>query len=91
MENTEKNRLIGNFMEWKNIPPITTEEGSLTFCNGFEFLDKTKFHCSWDWLMPVVEKIEEFNLTVDIQNIPGLGQYCRIYSAPFNSSLGTTK
>lgn len=28
-----------------------------------------KYHSSWNWLMPVVEKIESFNLTVTVKKI----------------------
>ena len=31
--------------------------------------DGLKYHTSWDWLMPVVEKIEKMNTTVVIEGI----------------------
>tara|TARA_R110000751_G_scaffold297311_1_gene406835 strand:- start:441 stop:785 length:345 start_codon:yes stop_codon:yes gene_type:complete len=69
----ESNRLIAEFMGFQN-----TKLGWYDFeevllnqeDNTFDFL---KFHTSWDWLMPVVEKIKEikipkskFDLNIDI-------------------------
>lgn len=51
----ENDRLIGEFMMLglpKNFPKIWKE---------FEKLD---YHKSWDWLMPVVEKIETIKLPI---------------------------
>ena len=59
----EGNKLIAEFMEWRmlNGSCMTPYEdagmlngGETSICR-FEFL---KFHSSWDWLMPVVEKIQ---------------------------------
>jgi len=33
-----------------------------------------KYNCSWDWLMPVVEKIESLNYEVSI----GSGSFCKV-------------
>jgi len=47
-----------------------------------------KYHSSWDWLMPVVEKIEKtknsdgYKYQVDIQN-----NHCLIESSNYSSSL----
>lgn len=56
----EGNVLISNFMgdvtgdpaEW-----VTTDK---------RFVDKLKYHSSWEWLMPVVEKIEGLGYFVSI-------------------------
>lgn len=55
----EKNRMIAEFMEWKwevknhyGINIMRSPEGKGADIKGL------KFHTSWDWLMPVVEKIE---------------------------------
>jgi hypothetical protein len=45
METTENNKLIAEFMDY---PDLGTE-------GDFSYL---KYHKSWDWLMPVIEKIE---------------------------------
>ena len=43
--NDKNNKLIAEFMGY---PPMTDREASAV----------SAFHTSWDWLMPVVEKIE---------------------------------
>ena len=58
-ETIENNKLIAEFMGrkgkvnnhlyWVNIPN-----------SKWVSLEEMKFHSSWDWLMPVVEKIETF-------------------------------
>ena len=32
-----------------------------------EFLDKTPYHSSWDWLMPVVKKIKDLAMDRDLE------------------------
>jgi len=46
METTENNKLIAEFMDY---PDLGTE-------GDFSYL---KYHKSWDWLMPVVQKIKD--------------------------------
>ena len=56
----ENNKLIAKFM-YNNLYNedslgdcwVETNEGYVNF-----YIDKAKYHLSWDWLMPVVEKIE---------------------------------
>jgi len=54
METIENNKLIAEF----------NQKGSIGFglydFNGCHYeLDKLEFHKSWDWLMPVVQKIKD--------------------------------
>lgn len=57
MNTTEKNKLISEFMgfKWSD-----ASKGFVTDHKDFVF-EKPKYHLSWDWLMPVVEKIEKTN------------------------------
>jgi hypothetical protein len=64
MKNVEKNnRLIAEFMDWEcdNIRTVAPEVFRYTIYKYKDCL----FHSSWDWLMLVIEKIEEEYL-VDI-------------------------
>ena len=60
----ENNGLIADFMgkprhqEYKTHFRVENEDGSVGMIHAEEF----KYHSSWDWLMPVVERI---NLTTD--------------------------
>jgi hypothetical protein len=55
----EGNKLIAEFMglksEWKKYPNPQLDR--LEVDKGTHW-DEAKYHTSWDWLMPVVEKIE---------------------------------
>ncbi len=62
----EKNKLIAEFMELPLVPcNIGTEDGVVT--EGYQHpkvnrpctIDGLQYKYSWDWLMPVVEKIED--------------------------------
>ena len=65
LEIIENNKLIAEFMGNRNFKKdgsyetfigehIDTDNGWVT-----EFLSHTKYHKSWDWLIPVVKKIEK--------------------------------
>ena len=63
--NTEENKLIAEFMGWKVDKSISSahfkKTGGYHLTNGTRTMasDQLQYHTSWDWLMPVVEKIEE--------------------------------
>ena len=86
-EITEGNKLIANFWcGWK--------EGELfTYPNGgkgwiYSNMQEVKFHSSWDWLMPVVEKINNLGaFEFTIYNRQGI-----IWSAKYDfTPLGASK
>lgn len=64
----EGNILIAVFMDWC-IDNSFPDKGRV-YRNGNSLeLDTTfKFHTSWDWLMPVIEKIESLGIVVTISN-----------------------
>jgi hypothetical protein len=65
MKNTKNNELIARFLGWelRNMPVYLNGGGEMwmsphktsTFCS---LVGEELFHKSWDWLIPVVEKIE---------------------------------
>lgn len=60
------NELIAEFMEWSHCNgPSCIESDNLCWCknDGHSYIPKKdlKFDTSWDWLMPVVEKINSLN------------------------------
>jgi hypothetical protein len=67
MNTTEGNKLIAEFMGAKTNKTAVHEEVRKTLQNtdfwipliGIVKQDNLKYHSSWDWLMPVVEKIEK--------------------------------
>lgn len=62
-EITEGNKLIAEFMSKEN--PF--HDGRYIVLNGFAYTpDEMKFNSSWDWIMPVVEKIESMRYSVTI-------------------------
>ena len=60
MKNIENNKLIADFMGWNIQSPTTIPTdlhlSNLELDNGD--IMELKYHTSWDWLMPVVEKIK---------------------------------
>ena len=81
MENQEilkGNKLIAEFMGFKigklngwlsgttieDCAYLKDESGNISKAN---LISKLKYHSSWDWLMPVVEKIRDCNCVVNIK------------------------
>lgn len=71
METTEGNKLIAEFMGYERV----IRPSSLKGINSLELYIKDNenyvqgeisYHSSWDWLMPVVNKIESLNYEVHI-------------------------
>lgn len=67
MKHTEQeildgNKLIAEFMGY----PISKVELGFTSKEAKTVMRRLEYHTSWDWLMPVVEKIEEFGYAIDI-------------------------
>ena len=68
------NKIIAEFMGLENVGTLNNpmfEYGEDGGCRSLEDLD---YHTSWDWLMPVVKKIESLNYDVQI----GGGMMARI-------------
>ncbi len=57
---TENNKLIAEFMGMNHGDPNDNSVMIQMTPQGNEVvpIDSMKYHCSWDWLMPVVVKIE---------------------------------
>ena len=80
----EGNKLIAEFMggqyvdehliEFENFYSIKDIGGEFEYTNCFDSDNELKYHSSWDWLMPVTEKIESLNYDVQI----GGGMMARI-------------
>lgn len=73
------NKLIAEFMGWKEQKdPTKRWFGSFKDTYGKLWRNNSKeplqFHSSWDWLMPVVERVESLGFGITI----GMGMYCVI-------------
>lgn len=58
---TENNILIAQFMGYKKMHPENTSYYN-TDRNHELFIDDSKYHSDWNWLMKVVEKIENLKI-----------------------------
>ena len=67
MNSTEQNQLIAEFMGAKMKSFVEGYAGTFYYLNGKRWVqpDSLKYHTSWDWLMPVVEKIEDCKVLDD--------------------------
>lgn len=55
---TEQEIIKGNKLIHEFISPLSYTDGKKSMNNNYLKTKKLKYHSSWDWLMPVVEKIE---------------------------------
>ena len=80
----EKNKLIAEFMDMQ-LTDIGwyDSEGVLSLgYTGDNTFDDLLFHTSWDWLMPVVGKIESLGYDVIIN-----GEWCNIHSVELEDDI----
>jgi predicted HTH transcriptional regulator len=75
MNNTENNRLIAEFMGYNE--EIVNGEIYFTLPDMLESLsdEELQYHSDWNWLMEVVEKIENYNEYTNVLFTP---QGCEI-------------
>ena len=59
MNHTENNMLVAEFMGFKNTTP-TDKDFNIFEKEGESLMEamSMKYHSSWDWLIPVVQKIQ---------------------------------
>lgn len=60
----EKNRMIAEFMGVK-VSYVDNDKVAIIDGKWVDFCD-LEYHTSWEWLMPVVEKIESYDMNVKI-------------------------
>lgn len=82
----EGNEIIRKFLEWEKVVNEDKKGCDIVYWkignNWPHASGKLKFHTSWDWLMPVVEKIESLgNYGVEIRHFS-----CSIYELSFDPS-----
>jgi|688.fasta_scaffold855053_3 hypothetical protein len=55
----EENKLIAEFMGMESFKDMlsTLNNGKINI--SIDIYEQAKYHSSWDWLMPVIEKIDE--------------------------------
>ena len=75
MNTQENNKLIAEFMGLE----IVNADIILYELNGIAYpINKLQYHKSWDWLMPVVQKIESLGYVFTIQG--GKAEYGEMIS-----------
>jgi hypothetical protein len=74
----EGNKLIGEFMNH----PFIKKWKCYNYKGEFPYKD-LKYHSSWDWLMPVVEKISEKKVDVSISHACGYDLWHCSISGPY--------
>lgn len=97
------NKLIAEFMGAKITSPVGYTGRDVVFSEVTHGLRThvsmaLRYHLNWDWLMPVVEKIESLGYRVLIERGGGITNYCKIRkrkdmiaeSASHNSKINAT-
>ncbi len=91
----EENKLIAEFMGWTQQMDVTErfygawfdENNIRKAWSEYQGNEPLLFDSSWDWLMPVVEKIEGMGCIVEIWL--SLGKGCKIVKGSFKTPLIT--
>ena len=68
---TENNKLIAEFMGW-NIQNYNELPNNFWYTIreiDFDVDDGYRFHNSWDWLMPVINKIRSMDSTYEVEEV----------------------
>lgn len=89
MRSVEENKLIAEFMgaKVKNCSGISIIEfPDKSTCN----LSDLKYHLSWDWLMPVIEKVESIGSTVEIHGTRNVFEKINLHSCRLHHSVFNT-
>ncbi len=84
MKTTENNKLIAQFMgvpsfRFGTITKYQTNNPSkeaYSYPENLDFENDLKYNSSWDWLMPVVEKIRKTTINIDINIIGDVSIQC---------------
>jgi hypothetical protein len=94
----EGNKLIAEFMGWDGIRFLIPPDYTLQDIEGVESMfydfseNEMEYHSSWDWLMPVVEKIESKIFDNDeFYNFNILGGCCVIVISSHGNELITSE
>lgn len=74
MNTIENNKLIAEFMGAKEYTgDLEGQFYGTTFPHGYDTTMNLKYNTSWDWLMPVIEKIENLGYCVCFESNEYLG------------------
>tara|TARA_R110002012_G_scaffold28141_3_gene89074 strand:+ start:2529 stop:2822 length:294 start_codon:yes stop_codon:yes gene_type:complete len=67
----ENNKLIAEFMELEATPKYNPKEYYVKEYNSGEWYlpEEMKYHTSWDWLMPVINKIRSMESTYEVEEV----------------------
>ncbi len=88
MNTTENNKLIAEFMDWKQCDPNDNTIYANPTNGALHSSDSDmRFHTSWDWLMPVINKclniyhIEQMNDDLNFTFYDAMGNIEETYQA----------
>ena len=64
------NELIADFhgLEWHENGTISNYPSAFNMSMGVDTIDDLKYDKSWDWIMSMVDKVEELGFSVTIKN-----------------------